>query len=426
MRDSQLDNKYQEDASFRMIKAYEEIIDQMKADKQLEDPPIPDEKNTKPPVVAIPMPDVYRKYADAIDWYVEHIKNDRTSELKYAAAVIALRYREWPNARQRLGQITELYCASKPEVGFKAYDAILQTYFIDYGVEDEEAEGLRARQAAQRSPTSSASRPAARRPRRSPTSTASRQIKASVKTTVITKRLQLSMENEEKGTNKELTMCHDGSGRHRDRHGHRDTATKPGEKPAPGAQPSKLSTQLDVGLALDLIDVVNANPKDPGAPTALNNACVIYEKLFQFGQATKCYERLYADYPESEWGKEALWNASRNHYRFFEFDQAVKGYMTVAQDPKFASSEHRKEALGLTASLLDNDQQYTTRRRHVQEVLRGDVRQAAGQRAGVLLRAATPTRRRRTRPSSRRCLKDFIKKFNKPAGGRASSSCRPT
>jgi len=36
---------------------------------------------------------------------------------------------------------------------------------------------------------------------------------------------------------------------------------------------------------------------------------------------------------------------------FFEFDQAVKGYMTVAQDPKFAGSEHRKEALGLTASL---------------------------------------------------------------------------
>ena len=125
-----------------------------------------------------------------------------------------------------------------------------------------------------------------------------------------------------------------------------------------GARPAP-STQLDVGLALDLIDVVNANPNDPGAPTALNNACVIYEKLFQFGEATKCYERLYGSYPDSEWGKEALWNASRNHYRFFEFDQAVKGYLTVAQDPKFAQSEHRKEALGLAASMLDNDQQYT-------------------------------------------------------------------
>ena len=167
------------------------------------------------------------------------------------------------------------------------------------------------------------------------------------------------MENEEKGTHKELVMCQSGPGGIAIVTGAAQPA-KAGEKPTEGAKtPTKsLSTELDVGLALDLIDVVNANPKDPGAPTALNNACVIYEKLFQFGEATKCYERLYSTYPDSEWGKEALWNASRNHYRFFEFDQAVKGYLNFAQDPRFAQSEHRKEALGLAASLLDNDQQY--------------------------------------------------------------------
>jgi hypothetical protein len=111
--------------------------------------------------------------------------------------------------------------------------------------------------------------------------------------------------------------------------------------------------------ALDLIDVVNSYPKDWGASTALNNACILYEKICLFGQAAQCYERLYADYPDSEWGKEALWNASRDHARFFEFDRAVEGYMTVAKDPKFASSEHRVEALGFSASLLDDDQQYT-------------------------------------------------------------------
>ena len=97
---------------------------------------------------AIPMPDIYLKYTDAIDWYVDYIKNERTPDLKYAAAVIALRYHNWPEARRRLGEITEVYCGPKPEIGFKAYDAILQTYFIDYNIEDEEAEGLRARQAA--------------------------------------------------------------------------------------------------------------------------------------------------------------------------------------------------------------------------------------------------------------------------------------
>src|SRR5262249_5481013 len=139
------------------------------------------------------------------------------------------------------------------------------------------------------------------------------QIKSSVKTTIITKRLQYSMENEEKGTHKELTLCREGPGGIALVTGIATPTTNPGEKPAAGLPPRQIPTELDVVLALDLIDVVNANPKDPSAPTALNNACVIYEKLFQFGQATQCYERLYRDYSDSEWGKEALWTASRNH-----------------------------------------------------------------------------------------------------------------
>src|SRR4029079_19661768 len=114
------------------------------------------------------------------------------------------------------------------------------------------------------------------------------QIKASVKTTIITKRLQLSMENEEKGTNKELSVCRETAGGIAVVTGIATGAIgSAGRKP--GDKAPSISTELDVGLALDLIDVVNANPKDPGAPTALNNACVIYEKLFQFGEATKCY-----------------------------------------------------------------------------------------------------------------------------------------
>jgi TolA-binding protein len=410
VRDSQLDNKYQEDASFRMIKAYEEIIANMKKDGRLQDPDIPDEKNTKPPVAPLPMPDVYRKYVEAIDWYVEHIKNDRTSDLKYAAAVIGLRYREWPDARKRLGEIADLYCASKPEVGFKAYDAILQTYFIDFGVEDEEAKDCALGKLLSVADQFTES-PCGKAAEAKPYLDRFTQMKASVKTTVITKRLQLSLENEEKGTNKELVMCKDGPGGIAIVTG-LAAPTKPGEKPAAGGPPTKISTQLDVGLALDLIDVVNANPKDPGAPTALNNACVIYEKLYQFGAATQCYERLYADYPDSEWGKEAIWNASRNHYRFFEFDQAVKGYMTVAQDPKFAGSEHRKEALGLTASLLDNDQQYM-RAADMYKKYSEAISDKPQDSAQAYFFGCGAIEKAHDTPKQAGCLKDFIKKFDK-------------
>ena len=91
------------------------------------------------------MPDIYQKYVDAIDWYVEHIKNDRVPDLKYAAAVIALRYRDWPDARQRLGADRRAVLRHQVRTsGFKAYDAILQTYFIDYSVEDEERRTARS------------------------------------------------------------------------------------------------------------------------------------------------------------------------------------------------------------------------------------------------------------------------------------------
>ena len=393
VRDSVLDNRYQEDAAFRMIKGYEEIIGDMKAQKKIEDPPIPDEKNTKPPVAALPMPEIYKKYLDAIDWYVANVKNDRVPDLKYAAAVIVLRYRDWPAARERLSAITEKYCGTKADVGFKAYDAILQTYFIDYNVEDEEqkdcALGKLLTVVDQFSESACGKAPEAK-----PYLARIAQIKSSVKTTIITKRLQLSMENEEKGTHKELVMCQSGpggialvtgvAGPTPTAQGGKPGESKPGEKPAAG--PSKISTELDAGLALDLIDVVNANPKDPGAPTALNNACVIYEKLFQFGQATKCYERLYKDYPDSEWGKEALWNSSRNHYRFFEFDQAVKGYLTVAQDPKFAGFGAPQGGARPDRLAARQRPAVRARRRHVQEVLGDAGRQAAGQRPGLLLR----------------------------------------
>ena len=140
--------------------------------------------------------------------------------------------------------------------------------------------------------------------------------------------------------------------------------------------------------------------------------------MFQFGEATKCYERLYSDYPDSEWGKEALWNASRNHYRFFEFDQAVTGYLQLAENPKFAQSEHRKEALGLAASLLDNDQQYLKAADLYKRYSEAVADKPQRQRPGLLLLPATPTRRPRIRRSSRSACSDFIKKFNgQPAAG---------
>ena len=89
MRDSVLDNRFQREAAFNVIKAYEDIIQRMKDARQLDDPPIPDETNTKPPVTALAMPEIYQKYLGALDWYIQHVNDEKIPDLRYMSAVLA-------------------------------------------------------------------------------------------------------------------------------------------------------------------------------------------------------------------------------------------------------------------------------------------------------------------------------------------------
>ena len=356
VRDSEQDNKYQEDSAFRIIKAYEELLEGMKTSKQLEEPPIPDENNTKAPVTALPMPEMMQKYVAAIDWYTTNLQTEKVDALKYAAAVQVLRYRNWPDARGRLAQIAQQFCGTQSDLGFKSYDAMLKTYFIDYGVDDEKKKDCALGRLLEVADQFVAS-PCGKAANAKDYLARIEQIRRSVKSKVIADRVKLAIENEEQGTDRKLTMCEEGSGGIALVTGGPTAAGGTGKGPD-GAPRGGVSTEIDVGLALDLIELVNASPKDDDSPTNLNNACVIYERLFQFNEATKCYERLAKEYPASPLALDAVWNAARNHRRFFNFDEAVGYYVTIAQDPKYATYEHRKDALGIAAQLLDNDQQY--------------------------------------------------------------------
>ena len=242
-----------------------------------------------------------------------------------------------------------------------------------------------------------------------------------MKTTIITKRLQLSMENEEKGTHKELVMCQSGPGGIALVTGVAGARRSPASKPAAGANragrarspPSWTSAWRWTSSTSS-----TRTPRIPGAPTALNNACVIYEKLFQFGEATKCYERLYANYPDSEWGKEALWNASRNHYRFFEFDQAVQGLPELRAGSRSSRSRSTaRRRSGLAASLLDNDQQYA-RAAELYKQYSEAIADKPQDSAQAYFFACNAYEKAATAPAKSACLKDFIKKYDKqPAAG---------
>jgi tetratricopeptide (TPR) repeat protein len=362
VRDSVLDNRFQKDAAFLVIKSYEDIIDRMKASGQMVDPPIPTEENTKPPVTPLAVPEIYKKYQAALDWYANNIRDEKVPDFRYAAATLDLRFHQWPQARARLDQVADAYCATQPDVGSKAYGALIQTYFIDAKVDDEEQYDCalgRLLSMADKFSTSAC----AKSPNAGAFLTRVQEIRTSVRSKIIAKRLALAIENEEKGTDRQLVVCRDGTGAIAMVTGVASPkpatpGAAPGSAPAPAAGGGKVSTEMDVGLALDLIDLVNQNPRDQDAPKNLNNACLIHEKLFQYGEATRCYERLASEYPDSNEGKDAVWNAAKSNERFFNFNAAVAGYLKIADEPRFANHEHRKDALGGAATLLDNDQQY--------------------------------------------------------------------
>jgi hypothetical protein len=355
------------------------------------------------------MPEIYQRYLGALDWYVMNIRHERVADLRYAAAVLLLRYRAWPEARGRLTQVTDLYCSTKPDLGFRAYDALLTTYFIDYGIKDEEQKDCALGRLLSIADQFTQS-PCAKSPKGAEYVARIGQIKSTVKSTVITTRLQLAIENEEKGTDRQLTQCREGGGIAIVTGVAAPGPVKPGQAP----EGKKLTTELDVGLALDLIDLVNQDPKDQDAAKNLNNACVIYEKVYQFGEATKCYERIARDYPASGEGMDAVWNAARNHERFFEFEQAVQGYLKVATEARFANHEHRNKALGLAAVLLDNDQQYAKAApmfKRYSDAVAANAKDAAQ----AHFQSCSAHEKGKDVRSQQKCLRDLIARFGSQA-----------
>lgn len=106
------------------------------------------------------------------------------------------------------------------------------------------------------------------------------------------------------------------------------------------------------------VALVDEAPDDSQADRALNNAAVAYEEIGRFGSATRTYERIYTDYPDSEFADDALLRTGFNHARFFEYEQAVNKYLILAEDDRYADSEHRLLALKNAASLMENLQDY--------------------------------------------------------------------
>lgn len=303
VRDSNLDNRYLEDAAFDTVKSLESLLDEETRAGKLTLPALPDANKLQAPVRAIPMPPEVRRLQGAYDAFVERVPaSGRVPVMAYKAAEIDFRYLDFDKARPRMEGVLEKYCKEN-DVAQQAGAAILATYTIEKNLDKiiEWGEKLSSKQC---------------------------------------------------GTPGKVATA--GAG------GEKDGLAKT----INDAKFLKAQQAFDAGkfeeAAGEFVKLVDGDPQNKSGNNdkALNNAAVAYEKVSRFAAATRLYERIVNEYPKSQFVDDALFRTAVNYQRFFEFDKAVVSYQRLATDSRFQGSTHRTDALYNAAVLLDNDQQY--------------------------------------------------------------------
>ena len=283
------------------------------------------------PALRRAMDPAYRALQLAEDQYVARVGGPKSAPLAYAAAVLSLRHGDLPDARKRLGGVVERFC--KTHEGGLASDALVETYKLEADLAALGREATRLAGLACGTPDS-------QKVRQGELAALMNDVRFRT-----AERLQREGKCEEAGP-----------------------------------------------LYLKLVD---QSPRDRNADRALNNAAVCFETVHRYGEATRTYERIVREYASSTLAEEALFRAAINHERFFEFEDAVAGYLALADDPRYAKSSHRTQALVLAAQILFNDRQYARAAALYQRFsrstgTRGDAEAAAFKAALALERARKP------------------------------------
>ena len=295
VRDSNLDNKYAEEAAFDAVKSYERYMDlQTQAGKYVE-PPLPADGKTTLPVTPIPMPEVVGKIQKAYDVFAQRVPSSgRVPTMTYKAAEIDLRYLKWDTMRPRMEAIVDKYC--KDDIGSNAGNALIVSYTIEKNLDKIEEWANK-------------------------------------------------MKNQGCGSS---TVAKDNAGK---------LAVLIQGVRFKKADQLFNDKKFEEAAAL-YVQIVDQDPKNEDADKALNNAAVAYENVKRFTAATKLYERIVTDYPNSKFVDDALFRTAVSYQKGFEFDKAVASYLRLAEDKRLATSTHRTDAIYNAAVILENDQSY--------------------------------------------------------------------
>ncbi|MEL6546984.1 MAG: tetratricopeptide repeat protein, partial [Myxococcota bacterium] len=104
------------------------------------------------------------------------------------------------------------------------------------------------------------------------------------------------------------------------------------------------------------LSLLDENPENEFADSALNNAAVAYEKVQRYDSASRLYESLVKQHPKSPLADNALFRVGLNAERFFDLEKATQNYLELIK--KYPKSTRRADAIYNAALALENTQRY--------------------------------------------------------------------
>lgn len=294
VRDSNLDDKLQEDAANGAVLAFERLLEEHGKAGTITLPELP-KQGAEGPFDEQPMPDLVKALQDAYDQFVRRVpQSEQVPTMKYLGGELAQRYYHFDDAQARFEQVLDDHC--EENVAIKAGTAIIDAHIVR---EDLEGAGKWTQNLLERGCGSGDD---------------AQKFAGELKTIGNAVIFQ------------EATLLYEAG---------------------------EYEAAADRYVAL-----VSQAPDDKHADAALNNAAVAYEKIGRFQSASQTYARIYTDYPDSEFADDALLREGYNHSKFFAFDEAVKAYLVLAEDDRYKDSEYRETSLRSVGDLYDNLQQY--------------------------------------------------------------------
>jgi hypothetical protein len=102
--------------------------------------------------------------------------------------------------------------------------------------------------------------------------------------------------------------------------------------------------------AQELTELLRLRPLDPTASAPYMELCETRERLYQYHQAARCYEKVSDSWPTLPVGRDALWVAAQLRRRLQEFEISLAHYTRIALDAAFEPSR-RRDARGMATVL---------------------------------------------------------------------------